>query len=361
MRRAVRALAVACAGVVLAAAAARGAAEPWLLDAPGLRVLAPADLAERPARFPFPVGERLEYAVTWLGIPAGTATVEVARFVALGTRRYAHVVATARTHPVFSLFYAVDDRSEAWIDLDAFRTERTRAVQRRGDRRWDERVVYDWSTHLLHAQLDKLHRGLRREIVFDLGPFAYDTSDLVYVLRALPIAPGYRIGVPTYANGKVFEFRIDVGAARSMQSGPFGRVDALAVRPSTRLDGGAYAAGSGTLWVAGDARVPLRLDGWIRTTQGGFRVGGLRATLVRYVASAPGWPPVRLPVDTPRAAIPDTADGVPQWRPPDAVRAARTAAGLAPSDTGFTLPLMAEASPRRAAGASTSGDMLDRP
>ena len=69
--------------------------EPFLLDAPDLRVLAPADLVAKPPRFPFPVGERLEYAVSWFGVPAGTVSIEVARFVETGGARYAHVVAIA--------------------------------------------------------------------------------------------------------------------------------------------------------------------------------------------------------------------------------------------------------------------------
>jgi hypothetical protein len=321
-----------------AVAQAAAAPEPFLLDAPDLRVLVPADLVERPPRFPFPVGERLEYAVSWFGVPAGTATVEVARFVASGGARYAHVVAIARTNAVFSAIYELNDRSEAWIDLDRFATERTRAVEKHAGKHYDETVRYDWASHFLVGHLDKLHKGQRREIVFDFGPFAYDTSDLVYLLRALPLEPGYAVGVPTYANHKVFEFHIEVGESRSITTKAFGRMPALAVRPSTRLDGQEHAAGNGVVWVSGPARVPVRLDGWIRTAQSSFLVGGLRAVLVRYVPSAPGWQPARDPHATPVTRIPQTRDGVPHWDPPPAVLQAREAAGLEPRDTKTSLP-----------------------
>jgi Protein of unknown function (DUF3108) len=308
------------------------AADAWLLDDPGLRELASADLAARPARFPFPVGERLEYAVSWHGVPAGRAVIEIARFVARGDERFAHVVATADTSPLFSLVYPLHDRSEAWIDLDSCRTVRTRAVELRSGKHYDETVDYDWRTHFLHARLDKLHKGERRDVLFDFGPFAHDTSDVVFALRAQPLAPGFSIGLPTYANRRLFELHIDVAAGPRIETAPFGAVDTLAVRPSTRIDGAVLGAGEGVVLVAGPARVPVRLDGWIRTTVGATRLSGLRAELVRYTPSAPGWFAAEAPALAVDARMPQTQKGVPVWDPPVSIRAARDAAGMAARD-----------------------------
>lgn len=328
-------LLVVLAVAALAPCAARAAAgEDWLLDDPSLRALGAAELAARPPRFPFGVGERLEYAVSWFGVPAGTAVIEIARFVALGDERYAHVVATARTNAVFSLVHAVDDRSEAWIDLDRFVTVRTRAVMRRPGKWYDDAVRYDWPARLLHARLDKRHKGQRRELVLDFGPHAHDTSDLVYALRALRLGPGARVGLPTYADRKLFEFRVDVAPGPRLAT-PLGRVETLAVRPSTWLDGAPHAAGEGVVYVAGEARVPVRLEGWVRTAEQSFLVHGLRATLVRYDAGAPS---PHAPAPAFDAAMPATRNGVPQWDPPADVRAARAAAGLAVRDVRTRIP-----------------------
>ena len=336
-RRAVAALLVAL-GVAASHASAEPAAEAFLLDAPGLRVLAPADLVARPARFPFPVGERLEYAVSWFGVPAGTVVIEVARFVEAEGARYAHVVGLVRSNAVFSAIYPVNDRSEAWIDLDRFVTVRTRAVEQHGAKHYDESVRFDAASHFLHARLDKTHKNQRRDLVLDFGPFVYDTSDLIYLLRALPLTEGYTIGVPTYANRKVFEFRIDVGAPELVSSKAFGASPALPVRPSTRLDGKPHASGEGVVWVSGPARVPVRLDGWIRTAQSSFLVRGLRAVLTRYVASAPGWAAPHDPVVNPTTSIPPTQNGVPMWDPPAAVRDVRSASGVVPHETNQSIP-----------------------
>src|SRR6185295_18212308 len=100
----------------------------------------------------------------------------------------------------------------------------------------------------------------------------------------------------------------------------FGPAPALAVHPSTRLDGRDYAVGDGVVWVSGPARVPVRIDGWIRTADSSFLLRGLRAELTRYVPSAPNWKSPHEPVVEPITSVPSTENGVPRWNPPPAVR-----------------------------------------
>jgi hypothetical protein len=82
----------------------------------------------------------------------------------------------------------------------------------------------------------------------------------------------------------------------------------------------------------------VRLDGWIRTTQSSFLARGLRAVLISYVASAPGWAPPNEAAVQPTTAIPTTQNGVPRWDPPARVRDARAASGVTPHDTKMSIP-----------------------
>jgi hypothetical protein len=92
--------------------------------------------------------------------------------------------------------------------------------------------------------------------------------------------------------------------------------------------------------VAGPTRVPVILEGWIRTTEHAFLVSGLRATLVHYVASAPGWPRIDAPLAIPQpdGASIVTQEGVPIWEPPAPVRAARARSGQSVRDVRSQLP-----------------------
>ncbi len=302
----------------------------FLIDEPTARVLTPTDIAARPARFPFPVGERLTYAVSYLGIPAGTATLEVARFVAFGGRRYAHVVATARTNETLSKLYRVDDRSEAWIDLDAMRTLRTATEEQHDDEHYLEEVRFDWDTHFVHFREDKLHRRSRQELWFDFGPFVRDGFDLVYALRAFPLTPGFRASAPTYASKKIFEFRVTLGEGAMLPNLALGETPALALKPMTYLDGKPYSAGDGTIWLApAAANAPLLVQGWMRTDATSFLLQGLRAELVAYTAHAPGWKPAKLPALEPETWAVASLEGRPRWTPTREVAAARAKTGIA--------------------------------
>ncbi len=306
-------------------------AEGWLLDAPALRELQPKDLAERPAQFPFPVGEKLAYRVSYFGIPAGSATLEIARFVAVGERRYAHVVATARTNDFFTHIYRVDDRSEAWIDLDRFVTEFTATEERHGRKHYREEVRFDWDTHFVHFREDRLHQSKRREVSFDFGEFARDGFDLAYALRALPV--GVAVTVPTYASRKIYAFRVEPAGEREIANERLGAIRAHGLRPLTRLDDRPYSAGKGTIWLASSlANAPVRLEGWVRTDGAGFLLQGLRIELVERRAAAPGWPSARLPSLVAEPVALDTVMGRPRWIPPPEVRAARAAAGVVERD-----------------------------
>ncbi len=307
------------------------APEPFLLDAPGLRVLGPEALAARPSRFPFAVGERLDYDVAWWGIAVGRASLEVARLVEWQGARLAHVVATARTNDFFSVFYRVDDRSESWIDVDRLRTLRTATLTRHADKETWEEVEFDWTTHLVHVVEEKRHAVRVKSAVLDTGPFLYDTFDVFYALRGLPLEIGLAAELPVYASRKVYGLHVDVERREAVDDPVLGATEAFVLRPYDSLDGEPQDDGAGEVWV--DARaphVPIRLRGWFRTVSERLRVGGVRVSLAGYRARAEGWPVPSFHTTPARPWPARTKRGTPEWDVPPTVAAAREARGEAP-------------------------------
>ena len=219
----------------------------WLLRAPGLRELAPADLAGRPARFAAPLGEKLTYQVRYFGVDVGPAMLEVARYVEVGGRRYAHLVATARTNEFWTKLYRVDDRSEAWVDLDTGRVERTRTRTLHGGREAREEIRYDWASHFVTVRKAKVHRASVREDAFDFGPFVHDVFDAFYALRRVPYRDGLEVELPVCASRKIHGFRVRYAGKRDVLAAALGPapVAALELRPYDTIDGKAHAVGDG--------------------------------------------------------------------------------------------------------------------
>ena len=314
-------------------AGTEAATQGLLLDEPGLVEITPAEWAERPGIFDFLPGERLDYAVRYLGIPIGHVWLEVARFVERDGTRLAHLRAGARTNDFWSALYQIDDVSEAWVDLDRGVTVRTRTHTHHGRRHevW-EQVDFDWETHYIHVHEEKRHRNRLREVAFDFGPFVHDTFDLFYTVRTLPLELGFSARLPVYANQRIYAFHVEVVRRERIEHPLLGAGEAVVLRPYDLLDGEPTGNGAGEIWVRGDGRhVPLRLAGWFRTTEH-FRVGGIRAELVALRERLPGWPEPPALQYRPRPAAEPTEDGRPRWDPPAEVRAARRRTDVKPVD-----------------------------
>lgn len=311
----------------------------YLLREPGLRELGPADLDGRPAAFPFPLGERLVYQVRYFGVEVGFATIEVARFVEHGSRRYAHLVATARTNEFWTRLFAVDDRTEAWIDLDSGRVARTRTRTVHGHREGREEIHYDWDTHFVHVRKVKVHRSSIRDVAFDFGPFVHDVFDAFYALRRVPFREGLEVELPVYASRKIHGFRVRAAGRRELALAALGPapVAARELRPYDTIDGRPHAVGDGRVYVLEDAtRVPVRLDGWFRWTSW-IQIGGVSAELVEWERGREGWPAARAEPWTQPPLAPESVRGRPRWDPPAAVAAARARTGVAPHDEDIEL------------------------
>ncbi len=330
----------------LGARAAGSASSLFLLDAPGARALGPDDLRARPAAFAAPVRERLRYAFSYWGVPLGTASIEVKRYLELDGRRVAHVVAKARTHAAFDWLYRVRDRAEALIDLDALRTLRSRSWMEHGGHRVYEEIDFDWRTHWVRVLRERRHSGRGRELVFDFGPFAHDPLDLIYTVRSYAGPDAAPLDLPVYASKKIQGLRLEHAGHDRITNKALGTVDALRIRPEARLDGRPRQdEGRGVLWVATEGpAIPLRLVGWFRGSDT-FRVGGLKAELVEYVPHAPGWEGVRGRPVPRRNGAARSIGGRPTWEAPKAVLAARRDAGYTTGDARFRFPPMPDAGP----------------
>lgn len=301
----------------------------FLLRAPDLRELGPADVSARPGAFPFRLGERLVYQVRYFGVEVGFAGIEVARFVEVGGRRYAHLVATAHTNEFWSSLFLVDDRMEAWVDLDSGRVARSRTRTLHGSREAREEVRYDWDTHFLTVRKVKVHRASVREVAFDFGPFVHDVFDAFYALRRVPFRDGLEVELPVYASRKIHGFRVRSAGRREVVAAALGPapVAALELHPHDTIDGKPHAVGNGRVFVLDDAsRVPVLLDGWFRWTSF-IQVGGVAAELVRWERGRSDWPAPPAAPWSPPPVAPASVEGRPRWDPPPAVAAARARQG----------------------------------
>src|SRR5574337_962738 len=74
----------------------------------------------KPRSLPFPAGERLSYDLSWLAMRAGIATLTVQEGPVEGGRRRITLGMVARSSPVVTKFYPVDNRVASTVDVESF-------------------------------------------------------------------------------------------------------------------------------------------------------------------------------------------------------------------------------------------------
>src|SRR3989338_11271330 len=65
-----------------------------------------------------PVGERLVYDMSWLGIPIGTAELWAKEKTMMNSREVSHVVGIMQTNKFLSTIYPDRDEIHSWIDAE---------------------------------------------------------------------------------------------------------------------------------------------------------------------------------------------------------------------------------------------------
>lgn len=101
-----------------------------------------------PGAAAFSVPERLIYDLTWTGIKAGTATLEIVR-----DGNWLRIISTARSADWISIFYTVDDRTESVLMLPRLPAlvgfpENYHMKIREGRHRRDKEVTFDQTSIL---------------------------------------------------------------------------------------------------------------------------------------------------------------------------------------------------------------------
>jgi hypothetical protein len=214
------------------------------------------------------VGEELLFEVRWMGLRAGTASMAVRSQLVRDGHDVYHIQALAESSPFFSLFYAVRDLSETFVDVRELHPWHFHLDQREGSRATQQTVAFDQQRGV--ATYTK-NQEAPREVKIPLG--VQDSLSSFYILRTLPLRVGQSIHMHTFSNGKTYDVEVQI-LRREKIAAYWGTVDTIVVRPVMRFQDILRQKGDVLIWVTDDERrIPLRM-----TTA--IKVGSIEATLI---------------------------------------------------------------------------------
>jgi hypothetical protein len=219
---------------------------------------------------PFTIPEKFVYDLTWTGIKAGTASLEL-----INDGDKLKIISTAQSAKWVSVFYTVDDRVESTLfknpaDSFPWQPEKYRIRIREGRHRRDKEVVFDRKTN--KATFKDYINNEKKD--FDLPVTVFDPISSFYYLRTLKLEEGKSVYVTVFDSKKVWNVEVQV-LRKEIISLPIGTFNTIVVKPLMKSEGIFYRKGATLIWLTDDIKhIPVKL-------QAKVAVGSITATLVK--------------------------------------------------------------------------------
>jgi uncharacterized protein DUF3108 len=202
----------------------------------------------------FNSGERLMYELFWFAISAGTAVMEVTDSLPVDGRPALKLLSTAKSSPLLSKFYPVDNRLESVVDPDPLSPQRMIFHRREGRKKND----FDVTFHHAQGMVRTIKDGNAEDIA--IPPGTHDILSCLYYLRSLPsLVPGTTVSLNVHHDKKNYRLEVRVEGLERMPS-PWGKVEAVRVLAIMPFQGIFLNQGDIRVWLTNDVRrVPLAM------------------------------------------------------------------------------------------------------
>ncbi|MDQ6733222.1 MAG: DUF3108 domain-containing protein [Nitrospirota bacterium] len=218
---------------------------------------------------PFVPGERLTYAITFLGMRAGTAVMDVQDIAPFEGHPALKLVTTAKSSSTVTKFYPVDNRVESTVDADSLLPFHLLFTRREGKKKND----FDVTFHRTAGTVLSIKDGVSETL-----PIPPDTHDLIsclYYIRSLPsIQLGSSVMLNLHHDKKNYRVEVRTEGIEKVQ-GLRGEVEAIRLLVIMPFQGLFLNEGNIRVWLTNDAhRVPLMMKAKII-------IGSVVARLIR--------------------------------------------------------------------------------
>jgi hypothetical protein len=200
----------------------------------------------------FAAGEKLTFALQYLGITAGTAVIDVKELVNLNGNKTYHIVTTTRSLPIFDPVAKVNDNVESFIDFDGLFSRRLIKTLQEGNYSRDVTLDYDQDRNTVR-EVEKSGE----KVYNNIPDYCQDILSAFYYFRAQKVEVGKDLTVDVYADGKCHKLQVQV-LRKEIVKIPLGRYEAFVVKPFMEFESVFKQEGDVTVWVSTDERhIPL--------------------------------------------------------------------------------------------------------
>jgi hypothetical protein len=239
----------------------------------------------------YPIGERMEYSVTWEGIRLGSGSLSVEAIDTLQNRAVYRVALEMEGGPPF---YRVEDRIVSWIQPVPYRSLQFAQNQKEGNYRRNRKIVLDAEarTYTRYDLKDGEYVQDSNEADIPTPPNALDEISYLYMVRLLPLEVGQRYEFDRYFKEDGNPATVEVLRREEIRV-PAGRFQTIVLRPEVATDGMFGEGGEAEVYLTDDEnRIPVRLKTSLVVGSGNMFLTGFDpgegGALIESVRSAAG-------------------------------------------------------------------------
>jgi hypothetical protein len=223
-----------------------------------------------PNPIPFTAGERFTYRLTCLGMEAGIGYLEIGESSVIGGVDCFHFINRIESTGIFSNFFYVRDRIDAYAGRDDLLTRLYKKSETEGKNSDSYTMIFDQANNTV----------TREDSTIRVLPNTRDELTTFYYLRTLDLVPGQVFDLPNTDGNQVRTLRITVGKKETINT-PAGSFPAIQVSVDMANAASIFSGKvQAKLWLSDDARrMVIRLET-------SLAVGSLAADLVEYRLAA---------------------------------------------------------------------------
>ncbi len=210
------------------------------------------------ASMAFQPGEKLEFVLKWVNIPAGKAVLKVEPFTTImGVKAY-HFVLIVKTNKFVDIFYKVRDRIDAYADVEMDHSVFFKKIQKEGSYKKNSIVRFNWR----QKQAQYSVRGDKHSPI-PLMPGSFDPLSAFYFIRTIDLKTEKCVKRPiTDGKKNVIGVVHIISKQKLVINGK--NYDTFLIEPELNHVGGVFRKSKKAkikLWVTADSRrIPVRIE-----------------------------------------------------------------------------------------------------
>ena len=199
--------------------------------------------------WPFQIGERLTYDVSFTGITAGQASLEVVNDTVLNNNHQLHIRFNARTTFPVSSIYTINDQVDTWLDSKYLYTKKLTKNIREGNYKNDSYTIIDYDQSIAITNGDT--------VIID--QFLRDPYSLFYFLRTIPLIIDETIDFTAFDGKKITPFQVITKTKETINT-MAGTFSCLVVKPFRKGAALLKNKGDMMIWFSDDKiRLPIQI------------------------------------------------------------------------------------------------------